>query len=533
MANKRVVIVGSGVAGALVAYELSKKGIPNTIIEAGPREEDRGQKLMRFYESPIHTPNIPYLNNPKAPSPRVINPNSYYVQKGPETFQSSFERLVGGSTWHWLGTAVRLVPSDFTMQSTFGHAVDWPIQYKDLSEWYEKAERELGVSGDNTHDSLSPRVGSYPNPAFPLSVVDQAFRRGLAGKSFEGIPLKVGANPQARNPRVCQSGASCVPICPTGAKYEALTHVRKAEALGTQVISEAVVHQIHSNREGKITHLTYRRWDGSDHTIEGGTFVLAANAIENAKLLLQSKQEYAPHGVANRSRCVGRYLMDHPVQISRALAKEPVFPYRGPGITAGIDSVRDGSFRKERASYRFGIHNDGWAWNAGSPHTDLHQLVGRGQYGSKLREALKFRLQRQISSECLIEQLPNWNNRVEISKLKDPLGISRPAIFFSLGDYEHRGIESAKKLQGFVFRQLGASEIDHEGTTYGSGHLMGTHRMGKSSQDSVTDQNLKTHDHPNLYLTGSGTFPTAGNGNPTLTIAALSVRCAAEIARLV
>ena len=64
---------------------------------------------------------------------------------------------------------------------------------------------------------------------------------------------------------------------------------------------------------------------------------------------------------------------------------------------------------------------------------------------------------------------------------------------------------------------------------YGAGHIMGTCRMGDDPRQSVVDKFQRSHDHGNLYLVGSSTFPTGATANPTLTIAALSLRTARHI----
>src|SRR5262249_58097073 len=86
--------------------------------------------------------------NPRAP----ILGTDYYVyppQFTGDKFKSFYERLVGGSTWHWQGIHVRMVPNDFAMKTLYGKGVDWPLSYDDLERWYVEGEREMGVAGDN------------------------------------------------------------------------------------------------------------------------------------------------------------------------------------------------------------------------------------------------------------------------------------------------------------------------------------------------------------------------------------------------
>lgn len=81
-----------------------------------------------------------------------------------------------------------------------------------------------------------------------------------------------------------------------------------------------------------------------------------------------------------------------------------------------------------------------------------------------------------------------------------------------------------------IFNALGATEVQHQPDFQGAGHVMGTVRMGSDPKTSVVDRNPRSHNHPNLYMLGSGVFPSVGSSNPTLTIAALA-RCAGATIR--
>jgi len=167
-----VVIVGAGIAGALVAARLAEVGVKVIIVEAGPRVE-RSTAVLQYYNALIKVPECAYPNTDYAPHPRSDNLDDYYVQMGPQKFSSTYLRQVGGTTWHWLGTCLRLVPDDFRLATRFGRGVDWPIGYDALERWYGEAESEIGVSGDSRADLGSPRSTPYPMLAIPMSVVDQ------------------------------------------------------------------------------------------------------------------------------------------------------------------------------------------------------------------------------------------------------------------------------------------------------------------------------------------------------------------------
>src|SRR6185436_11318311 len=182
--------------------------------------------------------------------PHASHPNSgdldhYFVQDGPIKFGGTYLRQVGGTTWHWLGTALRFIPDDFRLRSRFGVGLDWPVSYDDLEPWYCEAERELGVAGDPKADLGVRRSQPYPLPPIPMSYADTK-----TGAALAGTPYVVQPTPQARNSEpygnrpACCGSASCIPICPVQAKYDATSHVAQAERAGAQLIADAVVSRI-------------------------------------------------------------------------------------------------------------------------------------------------------------------------------------------------------------------------------------------------------------------------------------------------
>jgi choline dehydrogenase-like flavoprotein len=385
---------------------------------------------MQFYDALVKVPECAYPNAAYAQHPRSDNLDFYYVQTGPDRFASTYLRQVGGTTWHWLGTCLRLVPDDFRLATRFGRGVDWPLDYATLEPWYGAAEHEIGVAGDSAVDLGSPRSSAYPMPEIAQTFLDRGIAHG-----FEGTPYEVRSTPQGRNSTErddrppCCGNNSCIPICPIQAKCDATVHIARAEKGGANVVAQAVVHRIEVGRDRRISAVRYKHPDGSDHRVRAKTFVLAAHAIGSPKLLLMSRGANAPHGVANSSDQVGRNLMDHPVQLSWALARDPLFPYRGPLSTSGVENTRAGDWRATRPSFRIEIGNDGWSWPTGAPISDAQAMARKGLRGDALKHALYERTARQIRFGTLTEQLPDPANRITPDPAKrDPLGIPRPRI---------------------------------------------------------------------------------------------------------
>jgi choline dehydrogenase-like flavoprotein len=287
---------------------------------------------------------------------------------------------------------------------------------------------------------------------------------------------------------------------------------------------------VEAGADRRVTAIRFKRWDGSEGEARGKVFVLAAHGIEIPRLLLNSRSETTPNGVANSSDQVGRNLMDHPAQLSWALAPEPVWPYRGPLSTSGIENLRDGEFRKDRPAFRIELGNDGWAWPKGAPTTTAADLARLGLRHAALNSALRDQASRHLRLTSLLEQLPEPENRVTLDPdATDMYGVPLPRIAYRLGDYIQAGLSAARAAHIKIFAAIGASEVQHRDAAEGAGHIMGTARMGGDAKDSVVDRNLRSHDHPNLFILGSAVFPTSATANPTLTIAALSLRAADEV----
>jgi choline dehydrogenase-like flavoprotein len=568
--------------------------------------------MRQFYTASAKVPESPYppgffnsdgklidpalLNAGRATSLMLGDPTnpktSYLVQKGRLPFGSTYERVGGGTALHWLGTCLRLLPSDFKMSAFNEQFPDWPISYNDLdrggnNSWYAKAEAELGVSADaedQRYLGIKLENYSYPMPAIPLSILDKFIQSKINGLSLYDTPVKVRGTPAARNSRpyrqrrACAGNTNCIPICPIQAKYDPTITINEALRTGNveiryrSVASEVIIDG--NGRVKQINYLTYESdrgpHDPNPTSVTATVFVIAANAIETPKLLLMSKNgERTPHGVANDiNGMVGKNLMDHPYYVTWGLMrdeKDKVYPYRGPLSTAGIEDLRDYPLRGQQGAFRIEIGNEGWNFVVGgSKHGDDPGVTtvdfvnglnfsGLNQdksalFGGALTAKLNDLITRQFRLGFLIEQSPDTSNRVELSnEFKDHLGLPRPEIYYNLSDYTMKGIAAAKEASDQIFQRLNAQSFtatpdEHDANSFewppgsktrlaffGAGHIMGTYRMGSAKNNSVVNSKLRSWNHENLYLVGSGVFPTVGTANPTLTIAALSLWAADTI----
>ena len=222
--------------------------------------------------------------------------------------------------------------------------------------------------------------------------------------------------------------------------------------------------------------------------------------------------------------------MDHPIQLSWALAGDPVWPYRGPISTSGIENLRDGDFRRDRSALRIQISNDGWNWPTGGPVMLADMLTRQGLRGAALRQAVADHAARHVQLAAMTEQLPEPENRITLDgRDRDIHGVPLPRMHYRVGSYSRGGLAAAREIHGEIFTRLNSSEVHHGSDFQGAGHIIGTTRMGDDPGRSVVDRDLRCHDHPNLFLVGAWAFPTSSTANPTLTIAALALRAAATL----
>ncbi len=594
------IIVGSGVAGALVANQLGSAGKKVLILEAGPpAPTNLNEYMKRFYSAWTKVPESPYLPDLFA-DPTTLNvgrptvltltarawrdpKQSYLIQKGNLPFGSTYERVGGGTALHWLGTSLRLLPSDFQMGRIYQKFDNWPITYGDLEPWYCRAECELGVSAFSKDQSYHGLTFSkeYPMPGIPRSLVDVAVAKAINGMTVDGVALgdaSVVSTPAARNSqpyqsrRVCAGNTNCIPICPIQAKYDPTITLNAALSTGNvEICYQTVASRLETDANQQVSKIYFLQYDKPtsapvpEDFRTATRYIIAANAIETPRLLLMSKSDRTPHGVANSSKQLGKNLMDHPYYVPWGLLPEStrVYPYRGPLSTSGIEDLRDGLFRKKRAAYRVEIGNEGWNFAiGGDPAITTVDFVNglnisrankdsEALFGAKLVGRLNSIITRQIRLGFLIEQEPEQRNCVEVStdpKNVDHLGLPRPQITYDLSDYTKAGLLAAKKVADEIFDRLGAEQLTREPdpdepaaldlsdngkpvrlSYLGAGHIIGTYRMGTDRTKSVVDSDQRSWDHDNLYLIGSGVFPTSATGNPTLTIAALALRTADKI----
>jgi choline dehydrogenase-like flavoprotein len=511
-----VCIIGAGVAGALVAYRLGQAGVKVAVLDAGPRHAvaERFPYMQRY----LARDNPWQSDNPE----RDIFTNGGEVQYLVNKFRV---KAVGGTTLHWGGMTPRLHESDFEMRSRYGVAEDWPVAYAELEPYYVEAETELGVAGEDDNPFGPPRSRPYPLPGFPASYHENKLRLACKklGIEFHTLP-QARTSVSYRGRPACQTFSTCT-VCPIRAKYSADLHIELAEATGNvRVTPLANVLRLETDQQRRINRAIYAAADKVEQQVTASIFVVAAHAVESARLLLLSKSPAFPDGLANSNGVVGKYFTEHLSYVRKGLANEMLYPYLNGFETIQSEQFYDEPSRAHQAAFAL----QGSAAGSTPPQIAKKVIESSGNWGAdlenELRRILTEEFGRYIWVEAMIETLPVETNRIDLDReVVDYFGNPVPQIFFNIHEYEKAALRRADETLKNMLSAFGARLIEESKLSFAA-HPGGTCRMGNDVKTSVVDRNLRTHDVQNLYIVGSSVFPSSGALQPTLTIAGLALR---------
>jgi len=515
-----VCVVGSGPAGALVAHTLADRGYDVVVLEAG-EDFDRSERERRMEESIRPAYDEPELWN-------MGGERDEYTSSGDRFYPLNISRVkgLGGSTLHWQGMVMRLHEKDFEMETRHGIGDDWPIEYEDLKPYYARAEKEMGVAGGEDNPFKPPRDEPFPLPAFERSHSDEIFE-----EACDELGIETHSVPNARNSEPydgrsdCVGYGTCQPVCPSGAKYSADVHIRKAQKEGARIIDRAQVQRLLHDSSGQtIEKALYTVPNGETHEQEARVFVVACGGIETPRLLLLSKSEEYPDGLANTSGTVGRYFTEHLFAGAGGIIDEPTRQNH-----VGFNTSETHQFYDGTEPTPVGVKIEFLNYAGPSP---VETALNADDWGDSLFESLRDEYGRHLGVGALIEQVPKKENQISLDASKtDSLGNPVPDVRWSIGERTKHTIEEVNRIQNGILDELEPTDRwtvgpDGTGPAY---HHMGTTRMGEDPDESVVNKRLRTHDIDNLYVASSSVFVTGGAMNPTLTIGAIALKTADHI----
>ena len=524
------VVVGTGAAGGIIARELSQAGFTVLSFEQGPRL-DAGD----FEHDELKYAFLHGITNSPETSPQTFRSDPTATARRPDHVNPLiYARLVGGSSNHFTANFWRFHEVDFHEHSLLGDIpgaalADWPISYQDLEPYYSQVEWEVGVSGLAGASPFDPpRSKPYPMPPLPVKSSGVLMEQGARKLGLHPFPAPMAIVSQTYRGRpACVNCGFCIGFaCEVRAKSSSLyTMIPEAEATGQcEVRSESYVFHIETNDHGRVTGVHYFDANKRQHFQGARAVVVSANGAETPRLLLNSKSNRFPQGLANSSGMVGQHLMFNQGSYVHAMFEHELNEYKSVQVTRVLHDFyntdpKRGFYGGGGIDERMGAVPVGWATASGGELPE---------WGAALKERLEG-FTRSMVCAGHTTSLAVATNSVSIDpELKDAWGV--PAMRVTYKDHPD-DLKIARFMQDRtkeIMEAAGAVKVWRGPITerHGSVHLLGTCRMGNDPAKSVIDKYHRAHDVPNLFLCDGSSFVTSGRGQPTLTIEALAFRAA-------
>ena len=507
-----VVVVGSGASGSVYAAMLAEAGKSVLVLEGGG-----ARKLSDLYSSQV------WARRLKWAATNIINENPGSLSVGFNSGQG-----YGGAAAHHYGVWLRFHPEDFRERTLHGRSLDWPFAYSDLSPFYDRIQREVGISGDAAREIWRPPGEPYPLPPITVGQHGKSLARGFEalGMHTAPLPLAVLSQPYQGRPPCIRDGW-CDAGCPTGALANPLvTYLPRATKAHATLKAGAWVTRVLSDSGGRRARgVEYRTRAGETIVQPAQVVVLCAFTVENARILLNSQTGRFPRGIANSSGLIGHYLMTHPSVLVSGLFSEQTLNHLG---LAGGELLCQDAFRKDGPT-AFGSRQ--WVIALALKPNDLLGIaLSRPQlFGEDLRRFIREGAHFMGSMVALCQDQPLLENRIELASQKDPFGMPLARVVYR-GSTDGQQLAEAAGAEGVeILKAAGAREAWH-GAPAGQ-HILGGAIMGTDSGKSVVNAECQSHDVPNLFVAGPSVFPTSSAVNPTFTVHALALKSSEFIAK--
>jgi choline dehydrogenase-like flavoprotein len=506
-----ILVVGSGAAGSVIAAQAARAGKRVLVLEAGP---DR--QLSDLASSQIWARRLKWSGATVEEQGNLRIGHNFNAGWGS-----------GGSALHQYAVWPRLHENDFKLKSQHGKGLDWPLEYQDLRPYYDRVQAEVGISGDASLEKWRPPGEKYPMPPLPVFSQGQVIARGFEKLGMTTAPIPVAINStKYQGRKACLYDGWCDAGCPIGALANPLvTYLAWARQAGAELRSQAtVVRILHDATGRKVSGVEYRDAAGELHVARSSTVVLAAFAVQNARLLLASASDQHPQGLSNSNDLVGRYLMTHPANSVYGLFRSETQPHLGP---SGGQLINHDRYLKKSRGNAFGSYQ--WLIaNAMKPNDLLGMANTRPDiYGVALHSFMQ-KAAKHIGNMVFVgEDIAQAENRIQLSTRRDQYGVPLASTVHNISAPTEAMCRDALAEGLAVFKAAGAEE-PWAGPRIGM-HIMGGTVMGNNAATSVTDQYGRCHELDNLFVAGPGLFPSSGAVNPTFTIHALALRTAEHI----
>ena len=547
-----VVIVGSGASGGAVAHTLTEAGYNVAVLEKGRllRREAFSKDELAYCRRDIVTPSL--FDEYHTIEERVDG-----KWETTPTYDSGWSfwngNVVGGSSNFMSGMLHRMHPDDFRLKSKYGaiegaNVVDWPISYEEMEPYYLKAEELVGISGKyQKHLAEPPR--STPDFTQPPTSENAVVK--LLDKSCRALDITPLVTPRAVLSRkkghrdACYYSNFCGSYgCSSGAKgssREALLMPALATGKLT-LLSNTYVKSLHTSQKERVDYaVVVDTVTGKEKKIYADIFVVAAQAHESARLLLNSANALHPDGLGNSSGELGKNLIFsaggsgqgelHADSLKEIrfdeLMQTGLFVNRSILDWYFIDHWWDGKFKGGSVEFMFEHQN------IISRARKNNEENGRMVWGAALGEKLfdRFTKSKNIRFEIFNDWLPHDNCFVSLDKThKDKYGM--PVGKLRIEGHPHDlkvGRYIAKKCEK-VLEEMGAKNVYSSVSSAPPQNLVaGGCRFGDDPKSSVLNKECRSHDVENLYVADASFMPTGGSVPYTWTIYANAFRVADHI----
>jgi choline dehydrogenase-like flavoprotein len=545
-----VCIIGSGAGGGMAAHSLTQAGANVVVLEAGPlwfSTEDSAM-LQWAYRSPrrgASTKERQFGEFDAALGGFEIAGEPYTRAPGTR-FDWFRSRMLGGRTNHWGRISLRFGPSDFRRKSIDGLGDDWPIDYDDLKPYYDRVDRLIGLFGSRENLPNEPDGIFQPPPrprCYELLVKQAADRLRITC-----IPSRLSIITRSLGDRpACHYCGQCNRGCATNANFSSPAVLLKP-ALATgklTIIPNAMAREVTTDARGLASGVAYiDKTTGQDLHVRARVVVLAASALESARLLLNSTSTRFPQGLANSSGTVGRYITDTTGSDLAGFIPRLAdgIPHNEDGV-GGMHLYMPWWLDNKTLDFPRGYHIEVWG-GRGMPSYGfmggIQNYPGGGGYGAQLKDQYRRNYGSVVGFSGRGEMIPNDQSYCEIDPdTVDRWGIPVLRFHWKWADHEIKQVRHMQDTFEALIHEMGGTLMWKKGTAendfgISSGgsiiHELGGARMGADPKTSVVNPTCQAWDVKNLFIADGAPFVSQADKNPTWTILALAMRTSDYIA---
>ena len=535
------VVVGSGAGGGVAAWALAQSGRSVLLVERGdyPDTAYLARDHLRNARTDSGLDHRTLRSSAENPRTLLLGLTRSSCRRGTRATAATPTRF-GGGTRVYGAQAWRFMAEDFAMASTYGipdgsALADWPIRYDEMEPFYTQAEYEIGVCGSaEPHAGSTRRSRPYPMAPMPLTAPARLLLAGAEALGLTTVPVPLAINSMPYDGRAaCARCRQCVGFtCPVEAKNGSHnTVLARAAATGNlSVLLGTRAERIVTDATGRVTGVDLigevggSRWRRS---VGAGDVVVAAGAVESARLLLASGSDREPDGLGNAHDQVGRHLQGHIYGGAIGIFDEVVNDLEGPGPSISTHDFRHGND---------GLVGGGMIANEFVPTpVSTFGYLGHagliGPHGLAAKHGMRRLLPRMQRVVGPVQEVTSADSRVRLDPaVTDSLGIpvarlsgrlhpNDLAVQQLLGERAAGWLRAAGATTAIAYRPSPENEVPSSGQ-----HQAGTCRMGTDPATSVTDPYGRVWDHPNLRVIDGSLHVTNGGVNPVLTIFANAFR---------